>query len=202
MNMKKEWFSTSNIFSAVLIIFAAAMVMSPQVKGWTIQNLMKIGLFQPRIGKIENDDRVPEPLPNILFKDSEGEIVGLQSLKGKVVFINFWATWCPPCIAEMPSISALHDRFGDNKNIVFLMVDVDGNFEKSDNFMKKHQYNLHVMSTASVIPPSFMQGTIPTTIILDKNGDIVFRQEGAADYSNTKLVNMITGLIRNLGVSI
>ncbi len=82
------------------------------------------------------------------------------------------------------------------------MVDVDGNFEKSDNFMKKHQYNLHVVSTVSVIPPSLMQGAIPTTVILDKNGDIVFRQEGAADYSNTKLVNMITGLIRNLSVSI
>ncbi len=114
MSMKKEWFSTSNIFSAVLIIFAAAMVMSPQVKGWTIQNLMKIGLFQPRIGKIGNDDRVPEPLPNILFKNNEGGIDGLQSLKGKVVFINFWATWCPPCIAEMPSIRDQAENLGES----------------------------------------------------------------------------------------
>ncbi|GLU52594.1 TlpA family protein disulfide reductase [Dyadobacter frigoris] len=196
MNMKKEWFSTSNIFSAVLIIFAAAMVISPQVKGWTIQNLMKIGLFQPRIDKIQNDNKAAEPLPNILFKDDSGDIVDLTSLKGKVVFINFWATWCPPCIAEMPSINALHDRFGRNENVVFLMVDVDGNFEKSNNFMKQHQYNLNVVSSVSAIPTFFMQGTIPTTVILDKDGGIVFRQEGAADYSNPKLVNMITEMIR------
>lgn len=170
------------------------MVIRPEVKGWTIQSLMKIGLFQPRIDKMQEIQS--ETLPNMSFKDRDGKTVDLASLKGKVVFINFWASWCPPCIAEMPSINALHDRFRGNDHIVFLMVDVDGNDEKSDKFMKKHQYDLKVVRAASEIAPVFMQGTIPTTIILDREGKMVFKQEGAADYNSPELVDMVVGLMR------
>ena len=192
MKMNKKWFSASNMFSAVLIILTIAMMISPEVKGWAIQGLMKIGLFQPRIDKIQEIQQ--ERLPNISFKDRNGKIVDLASLIGKVVFINFWATWCPPCIAEMPSINALYGKFKDNENVVFLMADVDGNDQKSDSFMKKHHYDLEVVSPAGDIPPVFMQGAVPTTVILDKDGKMVYRQEGAADYNSPELVDMISKL--------
>jgi len=191
-NMKKKWFSVSNLFSAAMVVFLVAMIIKPEVKAWAIQNLMKIGLFQPGTEKIHESDTAAEPLPNILFKDGEGRTVDLVSLRGKVVFINFWATWCPPCIAEMPSINALHEQFKEQENVVFLMVDVDGNHEKSKQFMSKHQYGLSVVSPASEISPVFMQGAIPTTVILDREGKMVYRQEGAADYSSLKIVEMIT----------
>lgn len=194
IKMNRNWFSASNIFSLVLIVFTIAMVISPEVKGWTIKSLMKIGLFQPNIDKMQEIQNVP--LPNLSFKDGDGKLVDLASLKGKVVFINFWATWCPPCIAEMPSINALNDRFRDNDHIVFLMVDVDDDLGKSDQFMKKHQYGLNVVTAASEIAPVFMQGAIPTTVILNREGKMVFKQEGAADYNSSELVDMIVGLIR------
>lgn len=191
--MKKKWLSVSNISTAVMVVFLAAMVISPQVKGWTIQTLMKVGLFQPKINK-QPDEAYAEPLPNVLFRDGDGKTVDLALLKGKVVFINFWATWCPPCIAEMPSINALYGKFKNNENVVFLMVDVDNNYEKSKNFMKKHQYALKVVSPASEMPPVLMQGAIPTTVILNKEGKMVYRQEGAADYNSSQLVDMIRKL--------
>lgn len=193
--MKKKWLSPSNIFSAMMVVFIAAMVISPQVKGWTIQSLMKIGLFQPKIDK-QPDEAAAEPLPNVYFKDGDGKTIDLASLKGKVIFINFWATWCPPCIAEMPSINSLHGKFKDNGKVVFLMVDVDGNYQKSDSFMKKHQYDLAVVSPASEIPPVFMQGAVPTTVILDPEGKMVYRQEGAADYSSAEMTEMIARLAK------
>lgn len=193
--MKKKWLSPSNIFSVMMVIFIGAMVISPQVKGWTIQSLMKIGLFQPKIDK-QPDEAAAEPLPNVYFKDGDGKTIDLASLKGKVIFINFWATWCPPCIAEMPSINSLHSKFKDNEKVVFLMVDVDGNYQKSDSFMKKHQYDLAVVSPASEIPPAFMQGAVPTTVILDPEGKMVYRQEGAADYSSAEMTEMIARLAK------
>lgn len=193
--MKKKWLSPSNIFSAMMVVFIAAMVISPQVKGWTIQSLMKIGLFQPKIDR-QPDEVATEPLPNVYFKDGGGKTIDLASLKGKVIFINFWATWCPPCIAEMPSINDLHSKFKDNEKVVFLMVDVDGNYQKSDSFMKKHQYALEVVSPASEIPPVFMQGAIPTTVILDRQGKMVYRQEGAADYNSPEIVDLIAQLAK------
>ncbi|WP_149243443.1 TlpA disulfide reductase family protein [Dyadobacter sp. 32] len=191
--MKKKWFSVSNIITAVMVIFLAAMVISPEVKAWTIQTLMKVGLFQPKIDKQPNTASA-ETLPNVHFREGDGKTVDLASLKGKVVFINFWATWCPPCIAEMPSINALYGKFRDNPKVVFLMVDVDGNDLKSDSFMKKHHYDLQVVSPAGQIPPVFMQGAVPTTVILDKEGKMVYRQEGAADYNSPELVDMISKL--------
>lgn len=191
--MKKKWFSVSNIITAVMVVFLAAMVISPEVKGWTIQALMKIGLFQPKIDK-QLGEVSAEALPNVYFRKGDGKTVDLASLKGKVVFMNFWATWCPPCIAEMPSINALYGKFNDNENVVFLMVDVDGNYQKSDSFMKKHHYDLQVVSPAGEIPPVFMQGAVPTTVILDKEGKMVYRQEGAADYNSPELVDMISKL--------
>lgn len=193
--MKKKWLSPSNIFSVMMVIFIGAMVISPQVKGWTIQSLMKIGLFQPKIDK-QPDEAAAEPLPNVYFKDGDGKTIDLASLKGKVIFINFWATWCPPCIAEMPSINSLHSKFKDNEKVVFLMVDVDGNYQKSDSFMKKHHYDLAVVSPASEIPPVFMQGAVPTTVILDPEGKMVYRQEGAADYSSAEMTEMIARLAK------
>jgi len=193
--MKKKWFSVSNIITAVMVVFLAAMVISPEVKGWTIQTLMKVGLFQPKIDK-QPGEASAEALPNVFFRKGDGKTVDLASLKGKVIFINFWATWCPPCIAEMPSINALYGKFKDNKNVVFLMVDVDGNYQKSDSFMKKHHYDLEVISPAGEIPPVFMQGAVPTTVILDKEGKMVYRQEGAADYNSPELVDMISQLSR------
>jgi thiol-disulfide isomerase/thioredoxin len=62
---------------------------------------------------------------SVTFTDGNGNTVSLKSLKGKVVFINFWAAGCPPCIHEMPSIKKLKQSFNGNDNIVFLMVDVD-----------------------------------------------------------------------------
>ncbi|CAG5005967.1 Thiol-disulfide oxidoreductase ResA [Dyadobacter sp. CECT 9275] len=191
--MKKKWFSVSNIITAVMVVFLAAMVISPEVKAWTIQALMKVGLFQPKIDK-QPGEASAEALPNVYFRKGDGKTVDLASLKGKVVFMNFWATWCPPCIAEMPSINALYGKFKDNENVVFLMVDVDGNYQNSDSFMKKHHYDLQVVSPAGEIPPVFMQGAVPTTVILDKEGKMVYRQEGAADYNSPELVDMISKL--------
>jgi thiol-disulfide isomerase/thioredoxin len=191
--MKKKWLTPSNIFSAIMVAFTVAMLVSPDVKGWTIQSLMKIGLFQP---KIDNQPQVAatEPLPNVYFQDGDGRTIDLASLKGKVVFINFWATWCPPCIAEMPSINDLHGKFMDNEKVVFLMVDVDGNYRKSDSFMKKRGFALPVVTPANDIPSVFMQGAVPTTVILDKDGKMIYRQEGAADYNSKKMVDLISQL--------
>lgn len=190
--MNRKWVSASNIITAVMVVFLAAMVISPEMKAWTIQALMKVGLFQPKINK--QSSQVSAPLPNVSFRDGNGKVVDLISLKGKVVFINFWATWCPPCIAEMPSINALYSKFKDNENVAFLMVDVDGNYQKSDNFMKKNHFTLQVLSPASEIPPVFMQGAVPTTVILNKEGKMVYQQEGAADYNSTEMVDFIIEL--------
>ncbi len=133
---------------------------------------------------------------NIAFADSKGNKLSLGDLKGKVVFINFWATWCPPCIAEMPSINNLYKRYRDKSKITFIMVDVDANFQKSKSFMDKNNYDLPLYIPASQIPSNFLSGAIPTTVILDKSGKMVGRIEGSREYDSQEVYDALDSLIK------
>jgi len=186
MNLKRL-FSVSNISTAVMMVFLILMLVNPSVKAGVMQGLMKVGLFQPGIPEEVADAN--SAAPDMAFADEEGHSFTLSSLKGKVVFLNFWATWCPPCRAEMPSLNVLYKKYKDDKNVVFLTVDTDGNFKKAQRFMKKQEYELPVYVADSKIPGELLGRSIPTTVIINKQGQIVFHHEGAADYSNEKFIS-------------
>lgn len=195
----KEKLTLSNIFTGIIVIFVLAMLLSPDFKGHVTQNLMKIGLFQPEVPEGPTDKLAAGISANskneeILFKNPDGEIIELSDQKGKVVFINFWATWCPPCIAEMPSINKLYSEFRDNDKVMFLMVDVDNNRTASQKFMDKRKFKLPVYTPASSIPSSYMSGAIPTTLVLNKYGKVVFKHEGMGDFSNEEFKTFLTKL--------
>lgn len=140
-------------------------------------------------------DSEVQQAPDLNFTDENGETVSLHELKGKVVFINLWATWCPPCIHEMPSINKLRQTFKDNDDLVFLMVDMDGEIETARKFMEKKKFDLPVHVVNSEIPRELFSGSIPTTIIVDKQNNIAGRQVGGADYMSPKIVEAIEGLL-------
>ncbi|WP_149912925.1 MULTISPECIES: TlpA family protein disulfide reductase [Sphingobacterium] len=137
-----------------------------------------------------------EPTQSVIsFKNEKGEVVTLDDLKGKAIFINFWATWCPPCIEEMPSIQTLYNKFKDNKDIVFLLVDVDNNIKSASKFMNKRKLDMPLYVPNSEIPSSFLAGAIPTTVILDKKGNIDVRLEGGRDYSTPAIAEALQSLM-------
>lgn len=194
--MQKKWFTSSNISNAFFIVFILAMIFIPEVKAWTIQGLMKVGLFQADVPEINSETsanfRIP---PGVIFTNADGENIDLAAQKNKVIFINFWATWCPPCIAEMPSINELYQTFKDDKNVLFVMADMDDNFPKAEAFMKKKQLALPVYSAVNALPEEMYTGTLPTTVIIDQSGSMVFHHEGTADYSNPKIKEFIQKLL-------
>lgn len=131
----------------------------------------------------------------VTFEDGNGQLIALDDLIGNVVFINFWATWCPPCIHEMPSIQALKNEFDDHKDLIFLMVDVDGKHKQAQAFMDKRNFDLPVYIPHSDIPGQLLGSAIPTTIIFDKSGAIAARIEGSRDYTDPAIINGIKHLI-------
>jgi thiol-disulfide isomerase/thioredoxin len=132
--------------------------------------------------------------PSLTFTNSEGQEVKLSDKKGKVLFINFWATWCPPCRAEMPSINSLQSKLSGNKDIEILMVDVDKKPQTSVSFMNKRAYNLQVYSPDSFIPPEIFDGNLPTTMVVSSDGKIVYHHIGAADYDHPDFLKFISDL--------
>ncbi|MBC9913377.1 TlpA family protein disulfide reductase [Chitinophaga varians] len=185
-------FSVSNIIYTLLLGALLAILFIPGGRVWFLQQLMKTGLFQPAVPKTDAD---AWPAPEILFRDAAGAPVALSSLKGKVVFINFWATWCPPCRAEMPSVDRLYRQWKDNAGIVFLIVDADSEPEKAAAFMRDNGYQLPVAFLAGNVPQNVYSGTLPTTLIIDKAGRIVFRETGVADYGSRRMEQYIQQLL-------
>ncbi|GHA81598.1 TlpA family protein disulfide reductase [Pontibacter akesuensis] len=128
--------------------------------------------------------------------DLQGKQVAFESLKGKVVFLNIWATWCPPCIAEMPNIQKLYEKVGSD-NIAFVMLSVDeGGMEKVKKYIDKKGYTFPVYLPASQLPQEFQSNAIPTTFIISPEGKIVAKQEGMADYNTPEVVAFLQGMVK------
>ncbi|MES2279359.1 TlpA family protein disulfide reductase [Mucilaginibacter sp. HC2] len=187
--------TVANMLNGVFIVLVLIVFFNPSAKALLIRGLMQVGLFQPDISQpIKTTNNTS--LPNITFQNTNGQILNLSDQKGKVIFINFWATWCPPCIAEMPSVNELYEKLQHNKNIVFIMVDADHDFNKSVPFMNKHQFTLPLYEANSEIPENLLSGSIPITVIFDKKGQLVFHHEGAGDYSSAKFADYLLKLSR------
>ncbi len=192
----KNWLTFSNISTTLLVLLMLAMFFSPEAKGLLIQGLMKVGFFQPDMPQISKQNATSVPGQQVLFTDVKGKTITLADQKGKVVFMNFWASWCPPCIAEMPSISSLYAKYKDHKNVIFILVDVDGNINASTAFLNKKNFTLPVYISASEIPKEYFSGSMPTTVILDKAGNIAFHHVGGADYTNPEVSSFIDKLAK------
>jgi thiol-disulfide isomerase/thioredoxin len=185
----------SHLLNGCFAIIIVIIIINPSAKSLLIQGLMKVGFFQPDLSPNVKADHVTT-LPELTFQSSDSKTLYLPDQKGKVIFMNFWATWCPPCIAEMPSINKLREKLKGNKNIVFIMVDVDHDFSKSVPFMSKHGFGLPIYQANDAIPENLLGRSIPTTVVFDRNGKMVFRNEGSADYNNAKVLAYLMQLSR------
>ncbi|RFZ83472.1 TlpA family protein disulfide reductase [Mucilaginibacter terrenus] len=189
--MNKRWLSKGNIWNAVLIIALLVLVFVPAAKALLIRGLMGVGLFNPDVNTAENT-KAPAA-PEMIFIDRNDKAISLSQLRGKVVVLNFWATWCPPCLAEMPSLNGLQQQFKGNNNVSFVMVDADGELPKSAKFMADKGYQLFVYRMDDM-PGTVFAGSLPTTVVINKQGKIVFRHEGTANYNSDDMVDFIKKL--------
>jgi len=153
-----------------------------QVMGTLQRGILMTGLFN---SSPASKEKSPTNLANYNLKleDLEGNPVSLQDFKGKTVFLNFWATWCPPCVAEMPGIEALYQQTKDNPDIAFVMVSVDRKEDKAHNYMRKKAYKMPVYFARSSVPSQYSTGSIPTTFVIDKEGYVVYEKKGMHNYN-------------------
>ena len=131
--------------------------------------------------------------PYYLVKTAEGKTINVAAQKGKVVFLNFWALSCIPCKEELPGIDALRDHYQNDTNVLIIPVDLDKN-AGSLKYMQAHHLSLAIYTSASAVPEALFRGMMPTTVIINKNGEIARYKEGKGDYGSSDFFNFIDGL--------
>lgn len=167
---------------------------SPDAKAWVMRQMISTGLFNSKIEeKTEESSLLP---PNLSVKNENGEITETSQLRGKVVFINFWASWCPPCRAEFPSVQKFYDAYKTNQNLVFLTVNLDEELILGKNYLQKEKFSIPFLVPDSSIPKELYSGSLPTTVILDKTGKIRMHHSGMADYSKDSFYKEIETLLK------
>ncbi|MDR2588878.1 MAG: TlpA family protein disulfide reductase [Spirochaetales bacterium] len=122
----------------------------------------------------------------------------LSSLKGKIVLLNFWATWCPPCREEMPSMETLYNKF-KNEGLEFLTVTVDS--KDAEEEVKAFMRSLRLSFPVALDPPGkvfalYNVRSIPTTYIVDRNGNIVAGAVGSRNWNSGEVSTAFEALLR------
>ena len=132
------------------------------------------------------------PAPDVAFEDPEGEPASLAEFRGRPLLVNLWATWCAPCVIEMPSLDRLAQREGDRLQVLALSQDLDGRQKVADFFAAREFEALEPYLDGDI---AFMTAlgisVLPTTILYDAQGREVWRMTGLADWDGERARRLI-----------
>lgn len=143
------------------------------------------------------------PAPKFSLVDLTGKKISLESLKGKIVIIDFWATWCGPCKASFPGMQKAVNKFANDPNVKFLFINtwensVEDKKKNAQDFINQNKYTFHVLlDNDNKVIDSYKVDGIPTKFIIDQNGNIRFKAVGF-DGNDDKLVNELSTMIAML----
>ncbi|NER15542.1 redoxin domain-containing protein [Leptobacterium flavescens] len=184
--------SKNQLSNLGLLIFIVVFLFTPvgkTLKIWTNRLLA----FSPSVVSVEDRSSLStyEWNLNQISGDRTGSF-DFRDAEGKVVLVNLWATWCPPCIAEMPSLQELYNDY--KEEVVFLFVTHEEQ-ERVLSFLNKNGYNIPVFQPLTTIPEEINSNSIPATFLIDKNGKIAIKKKGAADWNSNTVRNQIDQLV-------
>lgn len=128
---------------------------------------------------------------NFPLKGKNTESVRITDNRNKPIFINFWATWCPPCIAEMPSMKKLYEDYKDKVDFYFVTQE---NWDVVDRFYSKKEYNFPTYGLVTKTPKELTSSSLPSTYIVDKQGNILVDKKGAANWNSQRIRQLLDDL--------
>ena len=145
-----------------------------------------------RIQKFEE----PVVAPDFTLKDLKGNQVTLKNFKGRVVFLNFWATWCPPCRREMPSMERLYKQLKD-RGLVILAVDMQESEKLVKAFISEFSLSFPaLLDLNGDISSLYGIRGLPTTYIIDREGMIIGKAVGPIDWSSQESIQLFQSLLK------
>jgi len=162
--------------------------------GWHTEVIGRLQQVVLATGILSPNEVTDEKQVNFDFSliDENGKSISFEEQEGSVVFLNFWATWCPPCIAEMPDINDLYNKKKDEAS--FFIISVDQDAQKAIDFVERKEFDFPIYFLNSGLPKEFDIQSIPTTYLIDKKRNIRVENHGMAKYDTKDFRTLMTAL--------
>jgi len=193
----KDWKAKSPVSRIldIITLMLIILIIIPPTRMYLKTQFTRLTMRPPSVSS--NDENITLKPADYQFSliDDKGRTINFDQLTNKVIFVNFWATWCPPCVAEMPDLQKLYDKYKDK--IVFIFI-TNEKRSTADKFLQKHDLYIPVYQLVNnEVPGLFYSNTIPATFIISKNGQIVLSRKGAAKWNSKSVTNMLDALLEN-----
>jgi thiol-disulfide isomerase/thioredoxin len=176
----------------IILLFLKLTGLLGSVSFITQSAVLKTGLMNASVEEMITDEDFNY---DFTIKDLSDNRVNFDRYKGKVIFINLWATWCSPCRAEMPGIQKLYEKADPDKvSFVLLSVDKDLNKDKVVKFIKDRSFTFPTFMPSGRLSNQLNVPNIPTTLIISKTGKIVVKEIGMKNYDTPKFKKLLDKL--------
>ena len=183
-------FLKKNIIYIVLtVVFLAFMLVKPLRNFVTEQIAMS-----PTVAKVNNETMLPAEVLDIDLKGINTSSTNLKNLRGKVLFLNFWGTWCPPCRTEWPTVQKLYDLRKDK--LEFALIAMQDQEEDVKKFLKDNNYSVPVYIAESPLDPKILPQAFPTTYLIGKDGRILKKEDSSMDWSKDSILEFIDNVTK------
>lgn len=188
LKKKTKWSWASDIIFLVLLI----ALIFPATRTPLIVFIKRATLLGPSVSEKDNYGKLSSSDLQWTLINNDNQIVKLSDLSDKPVFINLWATWCAPCIAEMPSIEKLYIDYKDD--VYFVLVTYE---DKSlvDAFLKKQNFKFPVYRNQTKEPELLQSKTIPATFIINTKGEIIVSEKGTSNWNSKSVRELLDKMI-------
>ncbi len=179
-----------HISNIIFVVFIVLMII-PQTRMQLQVGANKIkALFSPSVEYNSENKKLSNFNWSLMDRDSNA--LEFESLKGQVIFVNLWATWCAPCVAEMPVMNDLYTDYKDKVNFLFVSNE---NSDKVKEFIKKKDFQLSTYQPLSAYPTDLTSKTIPATFIIGKDGTIHVEEKGVANWNSEGVRKLLDQLV-------
>jgi thiol-disulfide isomerase/thioredoxin len=185
LQVLKPW-----VIGLIIFLFIRSTGLLSGISTVTNKVLVSSGLMDAEITEPLNTDFDYE----FSIQDLDGKTINFKEYKGKVIFLNMWATWCGPCRAEMASIQQLYSKV-DHKNISFIMLSIDrGGVQRVKNYVSSKQFTFPVFMATTDLPEQLQVPSIPTTFIIGMDGKLISKKVGTTNFNTPEFKEYLEGL--------
>lgn len=183
-------FLKKNIIYIVLVVVLSAFSLIKPLRDFVSEQIS----MSPTVSKINNETLLPDEILDIDLKGINASSTNLKNLRGKVLFLNFWGTWCPPCRTEWPTIQKLYDL--KKNKLEFALIAMQDQEEDVKKFLKENNYTVPVYIAESPLDPKILPVAFPTSYLIGKDGRILKKEDSSMDWSKDSILEFIDNVTK------